>query len=521
MNRRDIERMTQELADGALSHEEAQALQAELAQNAEARQRFRHSMQVEILLMEEIDSLAPHAISGPGITVAQRRSLSSRIRTPLLAIAALVALLIAISMLINPAAESESWQCVAVSGASWQLSNGEGTLKKDASQLTRGDSLVIDSGSLLITADSGARLLVQGPAKLAFPELDQPVLQEGWLWVDTGDSGEALNVSTASHEIRNIGTRYGIRALQGGRAEVHLVSGVVEISTQGVEDPRRIESGSPSLLLSAGGEHEELPLVTDPFILLPDLLGSKADYRSTILSQGPLAYWMLNQERGGHMTNEVPDAWEATATSETEKGHPSMAAQDGYAGFQEPNRSVYMTGDRLRSIITNIAPPEGMSRREGAMSLWFKPSPSTTRNETLWLAGEAEKGRPQNPHVSLMNIQLTKQGGINFSIENGEEDILVSSEPGLQDGRWHHLVISWSASSAKLYVDGKLADQASGFLLSDEYHLKSKYMRFGKPSTDLSKQGNDPYMGWIDEIAIWDRPLTDTEVAHQYQAARP
>ena len=196
-----------------------------------------------------------------------------------------------------------------------------------------------------------------------------------------------------------------------------------------------------------------------------------------------------------------------------------MVPADGYAGFSQINRSVFMTGHHLRSLITNIAPPQGLSRREGAMSLWFKPSPSTERNEILWLAGEADKGQPQNPDLSLMHIQLTKQGSMNFFIENGEEDILVSSKPGLNDGKWHHVAINWSAVSVKLYVDGALVGQLSGMQLNDERHLKRKYMRFGKPSSDLSKQGNNPYMGWIDEIAIWDRALSDAEVAHQYQAA--
>ena len=519
VKRREIERMTQELADGTLSHEEAQMLQTELAQNAEARQRFRHSMQVEILLMEEIDSLASHGVSGPGASISQKRSFGSRIRTPLLAIAALVALLFAISMLINPTDQSESWECVAVSGASWQINGGEGASNEDTSLLTRGDSLLLESGSLLITANTGARLLVQGPAKLSFPELDRPVLQEGWLWIDTGNSGESFEVSVNSHRVRNIGTRYGIQARRDGQAEVHLMSGVAEVSSHGVEDSQRIEPASTGLLLSAGGKHEKLPLVTDPFILLPQLLGSDSDYRSTILSQGPLAYWMLNEAGGSKMASAVPGTWEATATSETEVGHSSMAAQDGYDGFQEPNRSVYMTGHPLRSIITNIAPPEGMSNREGAMSLWLKPSPSTKRNEIIWLAGESNSASARNPDRSLMHIQIGHKGEMNFFIENGREDILLSSKFLIESGHWHHLVISWSEASAKIYVDGKLADQASGFRLSDEYHLKRKYMRFGKPSGDLSKQGNNPYMGWIDEIAIWGRPLSDAEVEHQYEAA--
>ena len=70
-----------------------------------------------------------------------------------------------------------------------------------------------------------------------------------------------------------------------------------------------------------------------------------------------------------------------------------------------------------------------------------------------------------------------------------------------------------------LFVDGKLAasDEDSCVLL--EGTLVGRYVRFGKPSSDLRDRGMIPFTGWVDELAIWNRPLSHVEVKQQFQSA--
>jgi hypothetical protein len=81
------------------------------------------------------------------------------------------------------------------------------------------------------------------------------------------------------------------------------------------------------------------------------------------------------------------------------------------------------------------------------------------------------------------------------------------------------VVASWGPESVGLFIDGRLVAQDRGKRILREGSFRGRYVRFGKPSRDMEAKVN-PFTGWVDEIALWDRPLTEAEVAIQFEAAR-
>jgi hypothetical protein len=119
-----------------------------------------------------------------------------------------------------------------------------------------------------------------------------------------------------------------------------------------------------------------------------------------------------------------------------------------------------------------------------------------------------------------MHARLTSSGGVRFFIENGESDVTVSSSRSVVDGQWHHVVASWGPLAVQLFIDGKLIERNDDPRILKEGTYAGRYVRFGKPSSDLRKRGVKPFQGWVDEIALWNRPLTSAEVSHQFESAR-
>jgi hypothetical protein len=68
-------------------------------------------------------------------------------------------------------------------------------------------------------------------------------------------------------------------------------------------------------------------------------------------------------------------------------------------------------------------------------------------------------------------------------------------------------------------VDGQLAaiDEDSRSLQGGTFF--GRYVRFGKPSSDLRLRDVQPFKGWVDELALWSRPLSPAEVKQQFQSA--
>jgi hypothetical protein len=152
--------------------------------------------------------------------------------------------------------------------------------------------------------------------------------------------------------------------------------------------------------------------------------------------------------------------------------------------------------------------PARVARKEGALSFWFRRQPGGKRQEVLWSAGA---GRDDDSIHAL----LTSDGRLGFFMENGRYDVLITSEESLADDRWHHVATSWSPSAVELYLDGRLVARDAGSRGMPEGVLNE--LRFGDGPAVRQPM---PFAGWIDEIALWDRPLTAAEVAHQFRAAK-
>jgi hypothetical protein len=514
--------MVQALADRSLGEEDFARLQAELRANAESRAFFRRSMEMDILLAETLRNSVAGSVARHGMERLLRQRRGKQLARTLFATAALLMIAaVAMTLVIIGRPQPPALTGIPVPGTRWQVLGQDHSADEAGRQVEEGSTVSVISGTVRMELESGLLMLVRGPAEVAFPRLNRPVLRHGWLWIDSGASKDAVEVETPGLRVRDIGTRFGVRAREDGLTEVHLVEGLLEIESKGREqDAVTLEPVGKGHLFPGAGPSTEILLADDPFPALPELIATAAGYRTTVLSQGPVGYWRLDDEVGKELANEVPKGVAGKRGNGVVPGNPGIGRNEDRPGFPSDNRSLYLTGDPLASVLIDLDVPGGVSREEGAVSFWIRREAGDGREEVLWLAGGSASDSALNPTESIMHTRLSAGGRLEFAIENGKFDITLSSNFNVADGHWHHIAASWGPTAVELYVDGRRVERVDDFGELQQGVIRGRYVRFGKPSADLAKSGTSPFIGWADELAVWNRPLSREEVAHQFQSAR-
>lgn len=520
MTKRELEEMVQRHVDGTLGKEEFDRLQENLRADPGSRDFYRKSMEVEMLLVEAMGQRVENRGAKGGMDQMLLRRRKRDVTRATLATAAILLLAaVVMTFIMVNRSNPPGLRCDLVPGTEWEVTGGAG---RDRLQVTEGSTVRILSGLVRMEMESGALMVMRGPAEVDFPKLQTPVLKHGWLWIDSADGAEDFTLTTPDLIVRNIGTRFGVRVPESGPSEIHLVKGDLEVTRKNLKgDLIKLSPKDTGVLVSLEGEVVPVPLAPDPFPDLPELLAAPLDYRTTILSQGPAGYWRLDAPDGKVLENEIAGGIAGYRGNEASLGHPGIGSEGYFQGFSGENRSILLTGDPLTSVITKIDIPGNISRREGGVSFWIRRELSSNQEEILWLAGKTPDNAAISPKEAMMHARLASSGQVEFFIENGKFDILLSSNFSVVDNQWHHVAASWGPSAVELFVDGKRVGRVDDFGSLKPGVMQGEYVRFGKPSSDLASEGKGPFSGWVDEIAIWNRPLGRSEIARQFKAAGP
>ena len=138
--------------------------------------------------------------------------------------------------------------------------------------------------------------------------------------------------------------------------------------------------------------------------------------------------------------------------------------------------------------------------------------------------------RTDNFSFSVWYTKATNDGGRLVSTESNEGHFRIScggtniliqfgdylSLP-MNDNNWHHLVYTYSSRTEKIYLDGILMITNNDAISNDEA------LNYSNPFTIGAKASpsHDKWNGKIDDIGVWSRVLTQTEVTNLYNSCAP
>lgn len=141
------------------------------------------------------------------------------------------------------------------------------------------------------------------------------------------------------------------------------------------------------------------------------------------------------------------------------------------------------------------------------MSCWIKIAAWTNSNAGIVYG----RNGTTNPYSGFLSGATANKNMLFVLWLAGTDPYVTSSNAVDADGAWHHLVGTWSTGEPiNIYLDNVKTSTAnkSGALTQDFL------FRFGYDSYDANRKFN----GDIDEVVIWDRRLTTSEVNELYNS---
>lgn len=219
-------------------------------------------------------------------------------------------------------------------------------------------------------------------------------------------------------------------------------------------------------------------------------------YRDLIMSHGPVAYWRLDEESG------TTAADEAGSNDGTINGDPVLDAspliQEGTAfGFDGSGDHVDV-GDG----VLNGGNPF-------SIEVWIRTSSRGDRGGNYILGtGDLDNGVYLRVNDS---DSISPQGAFMAKMDDGSNDAFTAGSTLIDDGELHYLVAVYTGTRLKGYVDKVLEidEDASAVGSIDD----SGFIIGGLWSGDGELY---TYEGTLDEVAIYDRALTEAEIQEHY-----
>ncbi|MFE9187808.1 RHS repeat-associated core domain-containing protein [Micromonospora haikouensis] len=237
---------------------------------------------------------------------------------------------------------------------------------------------------------------------------------------------------------------------------------------------------------------------------------ASSHYRSVVTDDNPAAYWPLGEPA------DAGDAANVVATKPGERDGSYRDVAPGAAGALtgSPDTAVDFGGSTTSAV---ELPRNLTSTSMGlAVELWFKAAAG--ENGVLFSVQDTDLDHTPTQWTPILYVGTDGllRGKI-WTTTQGTTTMLSSSR--VDDGQWHHVVISGSVDAQNLYLDGTSIGQITGKLI-DHRDMAHPSIGNGHTSAGWSATitGNFPFAGLIDEAAYYKHPLGPTQVANHWAA---
>lgn len=439
----------------------------------------------------------------------------------LLAACILFAAAIGMSILIKngQAPEQTSAAGVAVltaaADARWA---SDSLLKPAAGSAIPAGKLKLQSGLVQIEFYNGATVILEGPAEFDLVAVDRGHIHQGRIRAHVPPAAQGFVIGSASMEVVDLGTEFGLNVDETGKPEIHVFDGKVEL-----HDKSALGNSTPPITTVTGGKALRLDAPGAPQSIAADPAAFADPARlvqlSGAASQTGWQRWQthIRQLREDpqlrvHYTMTDRGVWDRVLTNRAAGGGPLDGAIVGCSWVEGRWSGKYAlefkrTSDRVRLNL----PGEFQSL---SFAAWVRFDGLDRTFNSLMLTDE---WKPGNPHW-----QISQEGEMILGV-GGAGNYTSPRVLGPADlGRWIHLATVYDAAAGKVvhYVDGR-AVHIGEIRVPQTLRIGTAELgNWGLP-IGSSRQTIRNLNGRIDEFALFSRPMTAAQIADIYQAGRP
>ncbi|BCU78040.1 LamG-like jellyroll fold domain-containing protein [Luteolibacter sp. LG18] len=385
------------------------------------------------------------------------------------------------------------------------------------------------AGDLSISILDGPAITFRGPAEFRLEGRSRIRVIRGQAAFRSDEPHRMFLVEVGHGSVTDTGGEFSVIAEEGGDARLHCFTGRVRVSSTGDQDGTfedwDVQAGRGLLVAAAiqrtDEEGDEFPRV--PAAILPGPSLRSEAYPHAVMESSPLAYWrfeklgseglVADETSGGH-----PLALRGQARLEGSSQRYLFVDDKDASGFADSNSGIQGLDTRKGRSIECLLYSSGESFATAVALELDTPMPDEVpRRGIASHAPDASLleifGRQRNPrdatpgHVirALYRSPAGYEGGTN----------LTSSQGNLLH-RWVHVAATFGQDGIYLYIDGEPSREIIAPLQPKGIALRAIVGRLQPGPRDAFRQ----WSGGIDELALYDRPLSAAEVKAHYQASR-
>ncbi|MEN6407402.1 MAG: LamG-like jellyroll fold domain-containing protein [Thermoguttaceae bacterium] len=389
-----------------------------------------------------------------------------------------------------------------------------------------GSQFALASGLVEIAYDSGAKVVLQGPAMFTIESENGGFLSTGKL---TGkivsETARGLAIRTPTATVVDLGTEFGVAVQPSGVTSTHVFRGVVEVRHAAADSSqsrsfRLAKNESMSLEDRVASDGRRRLAVSWDTADPTAFVSFRQFEEKLVLQRSRVARWQAHSRR---LRND-PDLV-AYYTFEPRPDNSNVLPNLSSVGSRldaEIKGAQWVDGRlpgkhalRFHGVDVNdrvILPEPDRFNFPGAftVAIWFRVERFTEPWQTLISKGGFESWR-------LHRHRNT--GGLDFSTTDGVR--AIGQEANVADGRWHLAVAVYEpvedGAVKSLYIDGRLeaAKPLSSIRKSD------KAVQLGGNDSAGASRNLRNFEGEIDEVAFFSRALSAEEVAAMAAAGDP
>jgi len=507
--------------EGTQTAEQRETLSQWLRSSAEAREFYVRAMGLSASLFSYAGEMQADA---PGPVPARPAGAPLRLVRWLAPLAAIAAVL-AVSVWVGHRTKPKTGTAKATTSDEFvaQLTGAKGCRWADAATPASGDHLHkkqrlnLAEGFAEITFDSGAQVILEGPARLDINSAWDATLYSGTLKATVPPEAVGFRVAGPAVEVVDLGTEFSMIADGGGTTDVLVLKGSVEAAPQNAADQQTVllrekescrfdESGTSAVSdsdekFARFGQPEPLNRFAPPTRLV---------------------HWSFDETAGRTVKAVAFGARPGSYDARLESVSDDAAASQHPAGRRE--RALRFDG----KLFAKAAFPGISDNSPRTIAFWVKvPKDAPLSNAYAMVAWRAQSTQvgPKSVHVGWNRNPL--EGTVGVLRTDYGAGFALGATP-LRDGRWHHVAIvyvpgpeSGAPVQVKQYVDGRFEGEGK----------PSPPGRRSAPATTASEDGasaidsiwlgcrlgisgprKERFSGEMDELFIADRALGPREI---------
>ncbi len=390
--------------------------------------------------------------------------------------------------------------------------------------IVEGQEYQLLSGLIEIEFKQMAKMVVQGPSTFVIESPTNTFLQEGEISAHVyGDDDETgFMVNTPSSSIIDYGTGFCVSVDGNGDSEVHVFEGEVGVMPIHAIDGRytTVKAGAAMAIDKDGLEMKHLVMDVKRFrnTFSSDFFqvsnSAPGQYEQYIHQTDPIKYYSFNQPLSETFDGEI------VGVASTESVESSVYAKNLKNSMRLRDNKSYLVSQKIEKPLGNVY----------SFSFWMKydsdnvgdslPILSTRLHDQINSMSSAELFVDTTGY--LIFLVYDKYSVKKFPLKRNLE-FSITSQQRLNPDQWYFVVVTVDAKGdLVMYIDSEESRRKSFRLMGDL--LAWDIMYVGQHYVDLietrSVDRKDSFSGNLDEIAFYDRLLSEKEIKEMHSLAR-